>query len=156
MYDDEGNAHIVTAADVNGEEEVREVHGDLVEPDQWINKDPSQPKIDWKNMQVEAVRPQKTGLARFARKGHSSATTAMVGDEDLREDGGWGRSRRYSTDSAASSLATPEEATRSTFGTYGTGSISSSDPWAKDTTPTATAPPPRRRSREDDIFSHEF
>lgn len=156
VYDEEGNAHVVDDEGGDKEEE-REMRGKvglgeqrtgLVEPDEWINRDPSQPKIDYS---YQEVQPQRTGLARFRRgKGQSSAHAPLPEEEpSMRRRG---RSDTIqSSDSEGSTPATPEEATR-TFVPHST----TASAWVDSRKSSIEPPAPVRHREEDDIFSHEF
>ena len=150
VYDDEGNAHVVEEVDVREDTTapwnvhavggVQEHRTDLIEPDQWINEDPSQPKINYDHTSA-AAKPSK--LARFKR---SKDTPASVGDHHAWVDDRHRRSSMASSASSTSGAITPEDPTRGSF---------APSAYSTSTKPhTETTAPVRRR--EDDIFAHEF
>lgn len=150
VYDDDGNAHLVEEPDAEIREDTASLHGikthktGLVEPDQWINKDPSQPKIDYS---IEPTSERKSKLGVFKRNKSSATPTSGDGRVDDRH-------RRWSTASSNSStsLMTPEDPTRT---------FAPSDSYAhvnnvnSPKSNNSSSEPPRQR-REEDIFAHEF
>ncbi|GAC75233.1 hypothetical protein PANT_14c00108 [Moesziomyces antarcticus T-34] len=146
VYDDEGVAHVVEEpqpdSDMRGvtapwnTQPLQGQRTGLVEPDQWINKDPSQPEINYNHQPVE----KRSKLARFSRSKPARTPDAQLDSDAQQLD----RSRRRSSLATSSDesfiISTPEQPTRATF--------ESSAASAKHLH--------QQPRRQDDIFAHEF
>lgn len=169
VYDDEGNAHVVEEEEVETRHgitttapwnvhavgPVREQTTGLVEPDQWINEEPSQPKINYTPPPTSSSSSKPSKLARFKRSGNSNKASLPSAENHAWVDDA--RRRRGSMDSTTSSntsgLMTPEDPTRS-FSPY--TSNARKDSRADDNIVVSHHQEAPVRRREDDIFAHEF
>lgn len=160
VYDDEGNAHVVEEEVVEAHDDVtapwnvhstapvREQRTGLVEPDQWINKDPSQSKMSYDH--PTPAKPQSR-FSRFTGRGHRQTDSMGEGDWTQAQDHSRRRSSVSSTTSSLS-VTTPEDPYRSTFPSRrmsGRSDAGKEDAFG-------AAPSVVRREREDDIFDHQF
>ncbi|EST05068.1 Proteolipid membrane potential modulator [Kalmanozyma brasiliensis GHG001] len=162
VYDDEGNAHVVEAErdnsrddvtapwNVHSTSEVRPQKTGLVEPDQYINEDPSQPQMSYDH----ALPSKQSKLSIFNGRGHRHTES---NDWVPTQSHGHTR-RRSSLSSTTSSLSinTPEDPYRSTFPSRPSGRNNSgkAEPMGAASPVVVSSAP--RREREDDIFDHQF
>ncbi|KIS68566.1 uncharacterized protein UMAG_03139 [Mycosarcoma maydis] len=163
VYDDQGNAHIVEEVEERrggltapwnvyaGDQGVKNHKTGLVEPDQWINEDPQQPRMEYGEMQKQ-TRAKQSKLARFR---HRRSANAEEMDPSTHSHSARRLSSSQSSTSSVS-IATPENPTRSLFGPHRSGE---SDGFKSNSYPSAApaiSNTTKTSRRDHDIFAHEF